>query len=132
MTTFVDTSALLAVLDASDHAHNRSARAWVDLVESQEVLVTSNYVLIELFAVAQARLGIAAVRDLANAIVPLLRVVSVDSEIHERGMAALMIAGRRRLSLVDCVSFEVLRDLGVQRCFTLDRDFAEQGLERIP
>jgi predicted nucleic acid-binding protein len=33
---------------------------------------------------------------------------------------------------VDCVSFEVMRRLGIRRAFTLDEHFREQGFEVVP
>lgn len=62
MSTFVDTSALLAVLDASDVAHKVADRIWRRLIESDERLVSTNYVLVETFALVQRRLGLPAVR----------------------------------------------------------------------
>jgi predicted nucleic acid-binding protein len=43
-----------------------------------------------------------------------------------------LTAHRRGLSLVDCTTFEVMRNLGLTRAFTLDPHFAEQGFEVIP
>ena len=94
--------------------------------------MTTSYVLIELVALAQNRLGIDSVRDIDGALMPLLQVVWVDAELHGRGLAALLSAGRRRLSLVDCVSFEVMRERGIEICFTIDKHFAEHGFEPIP
>ncbi len=132
MTTFIDTSGVLAVLDISDHEHRRATAAWEELVRSELALMTSSYVLIELISLAQSRLGIDSVRDIDGAVMPLLQVVWVGAELHSRGLAALFTAGRRRLSLVDCVSFEVMRERGIETCFTTDKHFAEQGFERIP
>lgn len=131
MSVFVDTSGILAVMDASESSHARAAAAWRRIVGSGERLVTTSYVLVELFALTQARFGIEAVRDLERSVVPLLSVVWVDGGLHARGVAALLAAGRRRLSLVDCVSFEAMRDGGITRCFSLDRHFTEMGMERM-
>lgn len=132
MNVFVDTSGVLAMLDASDAGHPRAAGAWKKLVESGATFVTTSYVLVETLALAQHRLGIAAVRDIDRTLVPLMRVVWIDAAFHARGMAALLAAGRRKLSLVDCVSFEVMREGGIARAFTLDPHFREQGFERVP
>lgn len=129
---FVDTSAMLAVLDAGDTAHHKAAAEWARLVGESTPLMTTSYVLVELFALAQARLGLGAVRDIETAVVPLLRVVWVDEPLHARGMAAMLASGRRRLSLVDCVSFEVMRSAGIDTAFAIDRHFVEQGFARIP
>ena len=80
----------------------------------------------------QQRLGIDAARALHDDVLPLIRVRWVDEEIHRRATAALLAASRRRLSLVDCASFEVMRDEGVRTAFAFDRDFADQGFDRIP
>jgi predicted nucleic acid-binding protein len=129
---FVDTSGILAMLDASDAQHARAADAWRRLLESGSTLVTTSYVLVESLALAQHRLGIGAARDIDRTLVPLMRVVWIDAAFHARGMAALLAAGRRKLSLVDCVSFEVMREGGIARAFTLDPHFREQGFERVP
>lgn len=129
---FVDTSGLLAVLDRNDSAHARCAAVWKSLLESEHALVTSSYVLVEVFALAQSRLGVEAVRALDSTVVPLLSVSWVDAELHARGMAALLTAGRRRLSLVDCVSFEAMRAMGIDSAFTVDRHFAERGFQTVP
>jgi len=46
-------------------------------------------------------------------------------------MDVLSVA-RKRVSLVDCGSFYVMRRLGIKRAFTFDRHFTEQGFECVP
>jgi predicted nucleic acid-binding protein len=52
--------------------------------------------------------------------------------MHQAAVSALLVAGKRNLSLVDCVSFEVMRQGGIRTAFTLDWHFNEQGFEIIP
>jgi len=59
--------------------------------------------------------------------VPVLQVRWVDSTIHNAAMAILLAAARRKLSFVDCVSFELMRMEGITAAFTFDRHFKEQG-----
>ena len=132
MSVFVDTSALYAILDADDSGHAPASQAWTALVNELETFVTSNYTLIELHALLQSRLGMAAVRLLYEAIVPILDVLWVDDETHRAGVDAVLVANRRQLSLVDGVSFVLMRRQGIARAFTLDPHFAEQGMEVIP
>jgi uncharacterized protein len=132
VSTFVDTSALLAVLDADDAQHARASRVWSDLVGSDEDLLTTSYVLVETFALVQARLGLGATRLLNDDVVPILRVTWVDEGLHRAAMTALLTAQRRELSLVDCVSFEAMRRLGAERAFAFDRHFRQQGFALIP
>jgi len=127
MSVFVDTSALLAVLDADDDSHAPAGRIWGDLLQRAEDLFCTSYVLVECFALVQNRLGVAAVRVLVEDVLPVIRVHWVAPEEHRAGVSALLTAGRRDLSLVDCVSFDCMRRLGVPEAFAFDQDFVEQG-----
>lgn len=129
MTAFVDTSAFLAVLHRSDQNHARAATVWRALLEDDEELVCTNYVLLETLALLQSRFGLDAVRDLLENVVPLLHVVWVNDDVHGAGVSALLTANRRLLSLVDCVSFVVMRRLSISRAFEFDKHFVEQGFE---
>jgi uncharacterized protein len=131
MATFIDTPAFYALLDADDDNHARAAGAWQEIVGSDENLVTTNYVLVETFALIQNRLDLEAVRQFQEDIVPILPVESVAPEIHRVGIAALLAASRRNLSLVDCVSFEVMRDFGIKSVFTFDDHFRQYGFSPI-
>jgi predicted nucleic acid-binding protein len=132
VSVFIDTSALFAVLDADDQNHQRAKKVWLDLLAQDIELVCTNYILLETFALVQRRLGIDATRALQQDVVPVLHVEWVRQASHTAAATALLIAARRQLSLVDCVSFETMRRLGLQRAFTFDRHFADQGFECIP
>jgi predicted nucleic acid-binding protein len=47
-------------------------------------------------------------------------------------MSALLAANRRSLSLVDCTSFEIMRQAGLDTAFTFDSHFRELGFKMIP
>jgi predicted nucleic acid-binding protein len=132
LTTFVDTSAILALLDADDPRHPDVDATWSELILSKERLVSSNYVLVELLALLQRRLGMEAVKEIQSTLVPLVDIEWIDSEIHGFAMEAFLKASRRRLSLVDCTSFEVMRRREIRRVFAMDGHFPEHGFEQIP
>jgi predicted nucleic acid-binding protein len=133
MTTFVDTSSILAMLDAREDLHATAAVAWTDLIDRKEQLITTNYVVVETVSLATRRLGVPAVREFDQAIIPLVEVIWISPEVHYRAMAALVASsGRRSLSLVDLVSFDVMRSRGIDMAYALDDDFNEQGFTTIP
>ncbi len=132
MSVFVDTSALFAVLDADDQSHEPARQTWTDLINQKTDLVSTNYVLLETLALVQHRLGIEAVRTLQKDIVPILRIEWVAEAQHGIGVTALLTACNRKLSLVDCISFEVMRRLDIKIAFAFDRHFSQQGFLSVP
>ena len=127
----MDTSALLALMDAGDEGHARALKAWDGLATEGPQLVTSNYVYVETFALLQSRIGLDAARALQQDVLPALRVAWIDAEIHAAAVAAVLAMGRRGLSLVDCSSFEIMRRRGIARAFHFDRHFRQQGFESV-
>jgi len=132
MRIFVDTSALLAVIDADDRFHPAAFRFWEQQLSGPAVFLTSNYVVLEATALIQNRLGIDAVSLLYGEILPVIRQEWIDPGLHQRAVAALLAARRRDVSLVDYTSFELMRQLSIRTAFTFDRHFAEQGFEVLP
>jgi len=88
-------------------------------------------VLLETGALLGRRVGFQAVRDLENEFVPALRIIWIDEAIHRRAMTALLTAGLRHLSLVDCVSFDVMRTRHLHTAFAFDAHFAQQGFGSV-
>jgi predicted nucleic acid-binding protein len=132
MRVFVDTSAFLAILDADDKSHIRAKEVWTDLITQDAWLICTNYVLVETFALVQHRLGMQAIRAFQEDVLPVVGIEWVDEECHRAGVSALLTAGRRQLSLVDCISFETMRQLGLNKAFAFDHHFEEQGFHVIP
>ncbi|MFO7904411.1 MAG: PIN domain-containing protein [Pirellulaceae bacterium] len=132
MRCFVDTSAFLAILNRDDENHSRAARQWEAVLGEDWDLVTTSYVLVETFSVCQARLGIKAARAFHTNVTPLLSVEWISAERHAAAASAVLAAGKRKLSLVDCVSFETMRQLNLNHAFAFDRHFREQGFVLVP
>ena len=95
-------------------------------------LLTNNYVLLETSALLQHRLGLAALRTFTEDVTPLVRIDWVAEGRHRAAAGAVLAAGRKKLSLVDCVSFQTMRELGVRSTFCFDKHFREQGFETLP
>lgn len=131
MTVFIDTSAFYAVLDKDDANHKKAAALWQRLVNRGDLLLTSNYVVVETTALVQRRFGHPAVTAFLADMLPVVQVRCVSEREHESAVAAFLLAGRRKLSLVDCSSFEIMRRLGVPRAFAFDRHFKVLGFETM-
>ncbi len=132
MNLFIDTSALLAVLDRNDRYHWTAKQRWISLLESEDEPVCHNYILVETSAVVLRRFGLEALNLFERDIVPVFQIFWVNREIHGAAVGAQLLADRRSLSLVDCVSFEIMRRTGLRTAFAFDRHFAEFGYKMTP
>lgn len=130
VTVFVDTSALIALLDAGDTRH-AEAGATLEWLRSNADLVTTNYVQIEALAVARRRLGRDAGARLLNSFFPLIRLIWVDPEVHAAALAAYR-SPDSAVSVVDRVSFTVMRQQAISTVFAFDNDFAREGFVAPP
>ncbi|MGZ8722393.1 MAG: type II toxin-antitoxin system VapC family toxin [Aeromicrobium sp.] len=128
MKVFVDTSALLAILDEDDRYHREAAETFRALMVDTE-LVTHNYVEVETLTLARRRLGPGSVALLTDRLLPSLTTIWVDESLHRAALAAHRGAGTS-VSLVDNVSFEVMRREGIDQAFAFDADFEAQGFRR--
>jgi predicted nucleic acid-binding protein len=132
MNIFIDTAAFLAVLNANDQFHQPAKRIWNEILSQDSSLFSSNYVILETTVLLQHRFGIEALRLFESDILPVVEIAWVDETIYKQGMSALLAANRRNLSLVDCTSFEIMRQIGLDAVFTFDPHFREQGFKVIP
>lgn len=132
MKIFLDTSAFFALLDRDDANHQKAKKIWSSLADFDNILITTNYIVVESLALIQHRLGLEAVRGFQEDILPLINIEWVNADTHRAGVSAFFAASRRKLSLVDCVSFEVMRFSGVKTVFAFDPHFVEQGFKLVP
>lgn len=129
---FLDTVGLLALFDVRDQWHPAAEAAWdLEVAEGTPVLTTP-LVLVECANAAARRPPLrAAVANLretltaVNAVIePLGREWDAAWQSYARGEAG-------EASVVDHVSFLVMRRHGLRRAFTNDRHFAAAGFETL-
>ena len=123
---FLDTSAIYAWADAADGNHHTAVRRLQAILESGEELLTHNYVLVESVALLQAHLGLTAATKLAKDS-KLFSIEWVDEDLHASGIRELEASKKRQISLVDHISFLVMRRRNIATAFAFDPDFASAG-----
>jgi predicted nucleic acid-binding protein len=126
-TVLVDTSAVLALLVPTDAQHARARRAFAKLADAQSRLLTTSYTLVECYALIDRRIGREAVRRFRSEFAPLLEVIWVGADEHERALDIVEAGGASGPSLVDAASFVVARKHHVDQVFAYDAHFTKAG-----
>ena len=130
---FADTGYWIALMDPEDPLHQEALQAEDDYNLQQ--IITSEWVLAELLnGVArrgqlrrrQVLLTISEILNAQNVVVVPASTRSFWSavELYEKYLG-------QRWSLIDCTSFVIMKDLGIQDALAHDRDFAAAGFRPL-
>jgi predicted nucleic acid-binding protein len=122
----LDTSALYALADTADPRHREALGVHDALAGAGEACLIHSYVIVETAALLQSRAGYEAaacfLRDAGT-----YETVWVNEETHREALALFTRLKSRTISLVDCVSFAVMKRRGITTAFAFDRHFVQQG-----
>lgn len=129
---FMDTSALLPLLDRDDADHLTVVVALRELLEQQMPLYTTSYIQVEAGALVKRRLGARAFVELGRALDAEVETIWIDEALHREAWLRAAKEPRKGPSLVDWTSFLVMRDLGLDTALTLDSHFEKQGFRTLP
>lgn len=127
---FLDTSAVLALADSTDDHHAEAVASLESLISEGQTLLTHNYILVESGALLQNRLGLeSALAFQSDA--ERFTIHWVSAADHAAAISLLANRNRRGLSLVDCMSFLVMKQHSVRRALAFDADFEREGFEIV-
>lgn len=131
----LDTSGLFCAhhVDEPNHTQARG------LIDAAPRLLTHNYVLAELIALAEARrlsrppvlTYLTQLIDTPMIDTPKLEVVWVAEDLHQNAMDLLEHRLDKTYSHCDAVSFILMRRRGISEALTTDRHFAQEGFHRL-
>ena len=123
---FLDTSAIYAWTDTRDLNHHAAVQLLQEIVNRQEQLLTHNYLVLEAFTILQARLGLSAATKFAQDC-QAFEIEWVDKDLHDSGIRQLQKSAKRRVSLVDHISFLVMTRRNLTTAFAFDPHFKAEG-----
>lgn len=131
---FVDSGAWLALADRRDKFHAVAVDSYPRLLRQPIRLVTSNLVVAESYNLISRRLGhepgIRFLKSLRGSS-RLLRVYADDSVTIE-AETVLAQYEDQDFSLVDAVSFTLMRQRGIEQVFAFDYHFQVMGYTLLP
>lgn len=129
---FVDTSLFKGVIDANDDFNSKAVELWNNLLKEKAVLITSNYIIDETLILIRIRCGLAKAKELkekilTSSVLKIIRVTSID----EANAWDWFIKDWSDLSFTDCVSFAVMKRLGLEKVLSFDTHFSRAGFEIV-
>lgn len=128
----LDTSALYALISATDTFHTQAKLAYERLLDWEWELWTTSYILVETSALVHHRLGFQPLKAFMETVLSgIIHVLWVENNIHSEAWKRMVERQGRGFSLVDwttVVATERLRAL----LFTFDQGFSQEGVLIFP
>lgn len=128
-TVFVDTVAWLALTNKSDDLHAKAQKVRDSLVKHQVQFVVTDYVIVEI-ANALSKIPF---RSAAIQLITFIQqsenilIFEVDKGIFNGAWDLYSTRPDKEWSMTDCISFTVMKHIGITEAFTNDHHFEQAG-----
>jgi uncharacterized protein len=131
---FLDTSYLLALTLANDARHDQAIEHWRRLLPTSPRFVTTSYVLSEVATFLNSRGRHDKAVEVGARLLhsPSVRLIHVQESLFHEAWDYFQRHSDKAYSLTDCVSFVVMRDLGLTTALAFDVHFAQAGYLKEP
>lgn len=126
---FADTSFFIALLDQGEATHSLA----VSHLLSDRSIITSEFVFVELGNAMspgdQHEDFVSLVQSFKGS--TKARVIPLSSAYFERAVKLMASRNDKDWSLVDCTSFEIMRDLHLEEALSTDKHFEQAGFRAL-
>ena len=124
---FLDTVGLLALWDTSDQWHAAAENAFAAIVAGRTPLTTTTFILLECGNAAARRPYRAEPDHLRKLLEVRGELITPTADDWQGAWESYSREATGGAGIVDCVSFAVMRRLGLREVFTNDRHFGSAG-----
>ena len=123
---FIDSSAIVALVDQDDGSHSDAVSAYHGLVAAGYRLFTTNYVIAETYDLLRTGVGHAVARQWLKD--SGLATYHADEQDERRARRMVLRArGAHGLTITDAISLVVMERFGVTDAFAVDPNFLSGG-----
>jgi predicted nucleic acid-binding protein len=132
---FFDSGAWIALSIPNDRNAGVAHGVYADTARGAHGrIVTTDFVLDEAATFVRMATDVPTSASLLRRVTsaPNVTVVWIDSGHFGDAIGELEGHEDKRWSFTDCTSFVVMRDLGIEKAFTFDRNFAQAGFTPLP
>jgi len=132
---YIDTSALIAFFNPKDRNHKIAKSFFRDMALEGNSFVLGRHLLLEFLSGASKRVGKRKAILIKEKIMAskFIEVVSETNEDWENAWECFeKYSDKDGIDMFDCLSFSIMRRLGIKKAFTFDRDFETAGFIKLP
>lgn len=131
---FVDTAAFLALANSADQYHQEAVACLARLRATQIRLITTNFVLDEVYTRLQRCAGLKVAITFGEKIQASrqIRVHTVEKSLEKAAWEIFKHDLGHSFSYTDCTSFAFMRRKKIREAFTFDQDFTRFGWTAVP
>lgn len=130
---FLDTSFAIAIASKKDALHQRSRHLAQKIKADKNPIITSQAVLLEignaLAKLPQRKVCIDFLKGLESD--PNTSIVSLTDDLYDKAFGLFCDRSDKEWGLVDCISFVVMRERGINNALTADEHFIQAGFRAL-
>lgn len=125
----MDTAGFLALWDGKDEHHQRAVRLQKRLADAKRGFRTTDYIMDETASLLLVRHSHSAAADFLDTMERTAAVRTEWTDSRRFGAASQLFRRHqdKARSFTDCVSFVVMKELGLSDAFTTEQHFAQAG-----
>ena len=128
----LDTSALYALISATDTFHTQAKLGYERLLDWEWELWTTSYILVETSALVHHRLGFEPLKTFMETVLSgIIQILWVENTLHSEAWKRMVRRQGMEFSLVDWTTMVVAERLKAS-VFTFDQGFRQEGVLIFP
>ncbi|UBF28145.1 PIN domain-containing protein [Kovacikia minuta CCNUW1] len=132
---FADTSGWSCLLVEAEPQHAQAIQCFARARQQGQSIITTNYIIAELVALLHRPLRVPRSKlfqivDTIKA-APYVQIIHLDETTDATAWELCKNRSDKAWSLVDCTSFVLMQQLGLQEALTTDQHFEQAGFLRL-
>lgn len=128
---FIDSSFFKGLIDPKDDFYKKANKIWLKFRDNGIKLATSNYIIDETLTVLRSKCNLETAMKLRNLLAEnsqIIKIIRVTTEDEAKAWQ-WFVENWSKLSFTDCVSFAVMKRLGLRRVAAFDEHFGRAGFK---